>query len=56
MAGDDTPAGLPSHRPLPQVNIPIFRDDVVRALPLPVHDEADAAGVTFGARVVQTLL
>ncbi len=30
MAGDDTPAGIPSHRPLPQVNIPIFRDDVAR--------------------------
>ncbi len=30
MAADDTPAGLPSHRPLPSVNIPIFRDDVAR--------------------------
>lgn len=30
MAGDDTPAGLPSHRPLPSVDIPIFRDDVAR--------------------------
>lgn len=30
MAGEDTPAGLPSHRPLPSVNIPIFRDDIAR--------------------------
>lgn len=30
MAGEDTPAGLPSHRPLPSVDIPIFRDDVAR--------------------------
>ena len=29
-AGDDTPAGLPSHRPLPSVDIPIFRDDIAR--------------------------
>jgi murein DD-endopeptidase MepM/ murein hydrolase activator NlpD len=33
-AGDDTPvgenAGLSSHRPLPSVDIPIFRDDVAR--------------------------
>jgi murein DD-endopeptidase MepM/ murein hydrolase activator NlpD len=31
MAGDDTPAGLPTHRPLPSVDIPIFRDDVARS-------------------------
>ena len=29
--------------------------DVVRALALHVDDEADAAGVVLGARVVQTL-
>ncbi len=29
--------------------------DVVRARALHVHDEADAAGVVFRARVVQTL-
>jgi hypothetical protein len=31
-------------------------DDVVRPLAFLVHDEADAAGVTFVPRVVQTLL
>src|SRR5688572_32539136 len=31
-------------------------DDVVRALPLDVHDEPDAAGVALMARVVQTRL
>jgi hypothetical protein len=31
-------------------------DDVVRALALLVHDEADTAGIALGARVVQTLL
>jgi hypothetical protein len=30
-------------------------DDAVRAFALLVHDEADAAGVAFEARVVQTL-
>lgn len=31
MPGEDTPAGLPSHRPLPTVDIPIFRDDVAKS-------------------------
>ena len=29
--------------------------DVVRAASLHMHDEADAAGIVFGGRIVQTL-
>jgi murein DD-endopeptidase MepM/ murein hydrolase activator NlpD len=31
MAGDDTPGGIPTHRPLPSIDIPILRDDVARS-------------------------
>ncbi len=48
MAGDDTPAGLPAHRPLPTVDIPIFRDDVARTR----KNRAIAAGAALGASVV----
>jgi len=46
MAGDDTPAGLPSHRPLPQVDIPIFRDDVARTRKNRAISGAVAGGVS----------
>ncbi len=51
MAGDDTPGGLPTHRPLPSINIPILRDDVARS-----RKGRLVWGAVFGGLVAMILL